>query len=559
MLPLLVAAAVLQVGEPAPPLKIERLLRAPQGSVANWQALKGKAVVLEFWDTRNTVCIEQIPHWNALVERFRGRPIQFIAVTYEDPDLLATFFKQRPMAGWIALDPARATFKAYGVDEAPQTVLVDAKGLIHGITPLAKLTESDLDGLLRGRNLRLAAPAAPDGKPALRPDRAPRLLSPLPNARVPYAVTFRWSGVPGAAAYAIQVSDKESFPAPLLVDETATELSYRADLRVAGPLWWRVRALDSRGTPGPWSPARKLEILPPPLAAKVLGITLTPSSVVGGEHSQGLVALDQAAPPGGATVPLSASDSAKVAIPPRVLFAEGKSEAPFSIDTLPVSGDTPVRITATARSGTQVTVLTILPPRARAVLSAVAVNPAILTAGTRAQGTVTLAGLATSATTVRLLSSDPSRVTLPASVRIPAGAGAASFPVETAHVTTSGKVTITAALEDAVRTATVDLNPAADSVFLPAPAPKLPSEGASVVHDSPIEFEWSEVMGAASYTIEVGGDGDFSGPLDASRTVPASRLTITPLPPGGLWWRVCANDSSGAPGRWSAPRLLRVR
>jgi hypothetical protein len=365
--------------------------------------------------------------------------------------------------------------------------------------------------------------------------------------------------VPGAAAYTIQVADKESFIEPLLVHDTATEPSYHADLCVAGPLWWRVRAMDSRGTPGPWSAARKLDIRPPPLAASVLGLTLTPVSVAGGESSEGLVTLDQPAPAGGATVLLSSSDATKVAMPPRILFASGKTAASFSIDTVPVTEDTPVRISAASKSETKEATLTIRSRRSRAPLAAVAVNPAILTAGDRAQGIVTLAGLAPSTTTVKLATSDASRVSLPAEVRIPAGATTVEFPVQTAHGTTSGSVIITASLEDTVRTATLSLTGAASTELLPAPSPLLPQEGASVVYDGSIEFAWSDVIGAASYTIEVDRTGSFAGPLAASRTVPSPSLTITPLPSGTVWWRVRANDANGAPGRWSTPRALRVK
>ena len=161
MLALLLAAAALNAGETAPPLTVEQLLKAPEGTVANWQSLKGKAVVLEFWATWCAPCVEQIPHWNALAEKFKGRPIQFIAIGYEDPELIAAFLQQRPMAGWIALDPAGTTFQAYGAESVPHTVLVDAKGTVRGITSLQQLTEADLEALLGGRELRLAKATAP--------------------------------------------------------------------------------------------------------------------------------------------------------------------------------------------------------------------------------------------------------------------------------------------------------------------------------------------------------------------------------------------------------------
>ncbi|MGC9972143.1 MAG: hypothetical protein ABSE56_16305 [Bryobacteraceae bacterium] len=376
---------------------------------------------------------------------------------------------------------------------------------------------------------------------------------------MPYSVTFRWSPVPGAVAYAIQIAGGERFRGPLVVDAKAGEPFYHVDLSVTGPLWWRVRAMDSQGTPGPWSAPRKLDILQPPLAASVLGLMLTPVSVPGGESSEGLVTLEQAAPAGGATVLLSSGDATKVTMPAGILFAAGKTAVSFSIATVPVTGDTPVRIFAASKSETKEATLTLRSGRSRAPLAAVAVNPAILTAGDRAQGIVTLAGLAPSATTVQLASSDASRVSLPSAVRIPAGATTADFPVQTAHGTTSGSVIITASLEDTVRTATVSLTGAASTELLPAPFQLLPEEGASVAYDGPVEFAWLAVMGAASYTIEVDRTGSFAGPLAASRTVPSSRLAIAPLPYGTVWWRVRGNDANGAPGRWSTPRALRVR
>jgi peroxiredoxin len=559
MLALLLAAAVLNLGAPAPPLTVERLLQAPEGTAANWQALKGKAVVLAFWDTRCASCVEQIPHWNALAEKFKSRPIQFIAIGYEDPEAIAAFLQQRPMSGWIALDPAGATFEAYGVESVPRAVLVDAKGAVRGTTSLQQLTEADLEALLGGRELRLAKAAAPGCKPAIRPGRAPSLISPLPDARVPYTVTFRWSRVPGTAAYTIQVAGGASFRAPLVVDDKAGEPVYHAELSVAGPLWWRVRAMDSQGKLGPWSAPRKLDVLQPPLADSGLAFTLTPASVAGGEFSEGLVTLDQPAPPDGATVLLSSSDASKVTMPAGVLFASGKTAVSFSIGTVPVSGDTPVRITAASKSETQAATLNIGTRRPRAPLASVAVTPAILTAGERAQGIVTLANLAPSATTVRLATSDASRVSVPATVRIPAGSTTANFPVQTVHGTTSGSVIVTASLEDAVKTAIVNLNGAASSELLPAPQPLHPEDAAILAYDEPVEFSWSDVMGAASYTIEVDQTGSFAGPLAASRTVPAPSLAISPLPYGTLWWRVRANDANGAPGRWSPPRAFLVR
>src|SRR5262245_46570784 len=66
------------VGEPAPPLTLERLLQAPAGAKADWSALRGHVVVLEFWATWCVPCVRAVPHLNDLAEQFKDQPVQFL-------------------------------------------------------------------------------------------------------------------------------------------------------------------------------------------------------------------------------------------------------------------------------------------------------------------------------------------------------------------------------------------------------------------------------------------------------------------------------------------------
>ena len=75
-----VAAAQPKADEPAPPLSVERLLNAPDDASAEWGALKGKVVVVEFWATWCAPCIASIPHLNELAEQFRDEDVVFISL-----------------------------------------------------------------------------------------------------------------------------------------------------------------------------------------------------------------------------------------------------------------------------------------------------------------------------------------------------------------------------------------------------------------------------------------------------------------------------------------------
>ena len=72
-------------------------------------------------------------------------------------------------------------------------------------------------------------------------------------------------------------------------------------------------------------------------------------------------------------------------------------------------------------------------------------------------------------------------------------------------------------------------------------------------------FDWTDVSGAASYTIQIDDSDIFSLPLVVSATVTASTYTNCTLPATRMWWRVRANDGAGNAGAWSAVRRVEVR
>jgi hypothetical protein len=106
-------------------------------------------------------------------------------------------------------------------------------------------------------------------------------------------------------------------------------------------------------------------------------------------------------------------------------------------------------------------------PPAAASLASVSVNPASVTGGAAAQGTVTLSrGAPAGGAVVSLSSSASGAAGVPASVTVPSGATSATFAVTTAAVASSTPVTVTAAYGGTTRTATLTLNPASQAATL---------------------------------------------------------------------------------------------
>jgi thiol-disulfide isomerase/thioredoxin len=100
-----------KVGEQPPPLELKVLLQAQPGTKASWDALKGKVVVLEFWATWCGPCVAAISHLNELADHFKDRPVQFIAITDEDENIISPFLKKKPIHAWVGLDTDKSMFR----------------------------------------------------------------------------------------------------------------------------------------------------------------------------------------------------------------------------------------------------------------------------------------------------------------------------------------------------------------------------------------------------------------------------------------------------------------
>lgn len=136
------------VGKRPPPISIEQLLQAPEGAGADWKSLAGKVVVLEFWATWCSPCIVSIPHMNYLADKFKDKPVQFIAVTNENRFVVERFLGQRQIRAWIGLDTDDSMIRDYGVGSIPYLVVVDKMGTVRAVTVPGRLGEGFLNELL---------------------------------------------------------------------------------------------------------------------------------------------------------------------------------------------------------------------------------------------------------------------------------------------------------------------------------------------------------------------------------------------------------------------------
>jgi len=186
-------------------------------------------------------------------------------------------------------------------------------------------------------------------------------------------------------------------------------------------------------------------------------LTANPTSVVGGNSSTGTVTLSGLAPAGGAQVALSSSNTTAARVPASVTVAAGASSATFTVSTSVVSASTAVTISATYGGVTRSASLAVKPvPPPAPTLTSLTLNPTSVVGGLQSsRGTVTLSAPAPAGGVQVTLSSSNGAASVPSSVFIPAGAGSASFTVNTSGVLMSTSATISAYYNGTTQTATL--------------------------------------------------------------------------------------------------------
>ena len=188
-----------------------------------------------------------------------------------------------------------------------------------------------------------------------------------------------------------------------------------------------------------------------PSPATLNSVSVTPSSVTGGQSLTGTVSLSGPAP--GVSVSLSSASSA-VSVPAMVIVPAGATSVNFSASTAAVGATTMSNISATLSGVTKTVNVTVQP----ATLTSLTLSPATVPGGVTVGGKVALSGPAPVAgIVVMLTSSQSAQAKVPSKLLIPAGARLATFNVATTSVSRKTIATITASLGSITRSAALML------------------------------------------------------------------------------------------------------
>ena len=114
----------LAVGFEMPNVTVTRL----DSSAIELTALRGKPVVINWWQTFCPPCAAEIPELNELVEKYADRDIEFLAIADNEGPELKQFLEEHPFAYDIALGNDEAV-RIFG-QGYPRNVILDSDGKV---------------------------------------------------------------------------------------------------------------------------------------------------------------------------------------------------------------------------------------------------------------------------------------------------------------------------------------------------------------------------------------------------------------------------------------------
>ncbi len=125
------------VSGPAPNFNLTTL----DGKPVSLASLKGKVVMVNFWATWCVPCRQEMPHLEALYQRYNGLGFELLAVNVEknNADGARKWLEETPVTFTVLTDPNNEVTKLYKVQTMPSTVIVARDGTMrfihHGYKP----------------------------------------------------------------------------------------------------------------------------------------------------------------------------------------------------------------------------------------------------------------------------------------------------------------------------------------------------------------------------------------------------------------------------------------
>jgi len=134
------------LNQPAPAFDLPKL----DGGRVRLADLRGKAVIVNFWNEWCIPCRNEHPALAAFYDKHKNDPdFAFVGITREPDSTQAvrTYVQENNVDWTIALDPTKRTAIDYGTTGQPETYAISPRGVLVG-KYLAQITTGQLEQML---------------------------------------------------------------------------------------------------------------------------------------------------------------------------------------------------------------------------------------------------------------------------------------------------------------------------------------------------------------------------------------------------------------------------
>lgn len=107
-------------------------LKSLDGKHISNNQFKDKVVVINFWFIQCKPCVTEMPELNKLVEKYKGKPVLFIAPSLDDKNALDKFFTKMTFDYQILPD-AKSLADKMNLRAYPTHLIIDGKGKIKEV------------------------------------------------------------------------------------------------------------------------------------------------------------------------------------------------------------------------------------------------------------------------------------------------------------------------------------------------------------------------------------------------------------------------------------------
>jgi len=144
------------VGKSAPPFTLAQL----DGKRLSLASLKGKVVLLNFWDFGCPSCNQEVRHLERLHQKYASEGLRVVGIAElaPDPRQVRRFMQEYRTTYPVLLDPEQSVARKFSVFAHPATILVDRTGCVRfvhtGFLKGDEVTlESSVKALLEGEKI----------------------------------------------------------------------------------------------------------------------------------------------------------------------------------------------------------------------------------------------------------------------------------------------------------------------------------------------------------------------------------------------------------------------